>query len=82
MMVAELKRRSVFKVATAYMVVGWIVLQIATLLFDNFGAPTWAIQSFSALIFLGFPVACVLAWAFETIVVMDVLGHADCTTRR
>ena len=54
MLVAELKRRNVFKVATAYLVVGWVVLQVAEFFFENFGAPVWAIRSFSLLVILGF----------------------------
>jgi TolB-like protein/predicted Zn-dependent protease len=66
MLVAELKRRNVFKVATAYMVVGWIALQIAEMFFDSFGAPVWAFRSLSVVVILGFPIACLLAWAFES----------------
>jgi adenylate cyclase len=66
MLFAELRRRNVFKVATAYMVVGWIVLQISSQFFENFGAPDWAIRSFSLLIVLGFPITCLVAWAFES----------------
>jgi TolB-like protein len=66
MIFAELRRRNVFKVATAYMVVGWVVLQIASQFFENFGAPDWAIRSFSLIIVLGFPITCLVAWAFES----------------
>ena len=63
--ITELRQRNVFKVAATYLVVGWVALQLGTLLFANFGAPAWVPKAFTVLIFLGFPVACVLAWALE-----------------
>jgi hypothetical protein len=66
MVFGELRRRNVFKFATSYLIVGWVVLQIASVLMENFGAPPWAIRSFTLLIILGFPVTCLIAWAFET----------------
>src|SRR2546423_144460 len=62
---AELKRRNVYKVAVAYALVSWLVLQAASLLFGAFEAPPWAIKAFVIAVGLGFPVAVVLAWAFE-----------------
>ena len=61
----ELKRRNVFRVAAAYVVVGWLLLQVADVLLGNFGAPGWVFKSFAALLALGFPLALFLAWAFE-----------------
>ena len=61
----ELKRRNVVRIGVAYVVLGWIALQVADLLFDMFGAPTWVTKSFAALLLLGFPFACLFAWAFE-----------------
>jgi len=61
----ELKRRNVFRVGAAYLVVGWLLLQIADVLLGNFGAPAWAFKSFAAILALGLPVALFLAWAFE-----------------
>jgi hypothetical protein len=52
-------------VAAAYVIGGWIVLQVADLLFGTFEAPTWVGKSLAVLIMLGFPIACVFAWAFE-----------------
>src|SRR5438034_8698459 len=62
---AELKRRNVYKVAIAYGVVAWLLLQAASILFPTFEAPPWTMKVFVALIALGFPIALVLAWAFE-----------------
>ena len=64
-MMSELKRRSVFKVGAAYLVVGWLVVQAASILFPLFEAPAWALRVFVLVIFLGFPVALVLAWVFD-----------------
>ena len=62
---AELKRRNVYKVAVAYAVVGWLLLQAASILFPTFEAPSWVMKVFVSVIILGFPVALILAWAFE-----------------
>lgn len=61
----ELKRRKVFHVATVYAITAWAVAQGASSLFPVFGAPAWAVQVFVAVTVLGFPIAIVLAWAFE-----------------
>jgi TolB-like protein/Flp pilus assembly protein TadD len=52
-------------VGAAYVVVGWLLLQAADILLDNFGAPEWVFKSFAALLILGLPLALFLAWAFE-----------------
>ena len=62
---AELKRRNVYKVAVAYAVAGWLLLQAASILFPTFEAPGWVMKVFVSVIILGFPVALILAWAFE-----------------
>src|SRR5438874_9729730 len=62
---AELKRRNVYKVAIAYAVVAWLLLQAASILFPTFDAPSWVMKVFVAMIVLGFPIALVFAWAFE-----------------
>ena len=62
---AELKRRNVYKVAVAYTVVGWLVVQIATGVLPTFHAPEWVSQTLVLLVLLGFPIALILAWAFE-----------------
>src|SRR5437588_666830 len=61
----ELQRRNVYRVAVTYMVVSWVLIQIATQVFPFFDIPIWAIRVVILLLVLGFPVALVLAWAFE-----------------
>ena len=62
---AELKRRNIYKVAVAYAVVAWLLIQVATQVFPFFEIPNWAIRLVIMLLALGFPVALILAWAFE-----------------
>jgi TolB-like protein/Flp pilus assembly protein TadD len=62
---AELKRRNVYKVAIAYAVVAWLLMQIATQVFPFLEIPNWAIRLVIMLIAIGFPIALVIAWAFE-----------------
>jgi len=61
----ELKRRNVYKVAVAYAVVGWLVIQAASIFLPAFDAPPWVMKIFIIVIVLGSPVALVLSWAFE-----------------
>ncbi|MBA2269163.1 MAG: tetratricopeptide repeat protein [Chthoniobacterales bacterium] len=61
----ELKRRNVYKVAAAYVVVAWLLLQLASILFPTFEAPAWVMKVFIAVVALGFPLALIFAWAFE-----------------
>jgi len=62
---AELKRRNVYKVAVAYAVVAWLLIQIATQVFPFFEIPNWAVRLVVLLLILGFPIALILSWAFE-----------------
>jgi TolB-like protein/Tfp pilus assembly protein PilF len=62
---SELKRRNVYKVAIAYGVVGWLLIQIATQVFPFFEIPNWAVRLVVLLLVIGFPIALILAWAFE-----------------
>src|SRR5687768_7527884 len=62
---AELKRRKVYRVAVAYAVLSWLLIQIATQTFPFFEIPTWAVRLVIVLLALGFPVALLLAWAFD-----------------
>jgi TolB-like protein/Tfp pilus assembly protein PilF len=64
-LIAELKRRKVFKVGAAYLVVAWLVVQAASIVFPTFEAPPWALRIFILAVLLGFPIALVLAWAVE-----------------
>src|SRR5262245_23753137 len=60
---AELKRRNVYKVAIAYAVVAWLLMQIATQTFPFFEIPNWMVRAVIVLLLLGFPIALVIAWA-------------------
>jgi TolB-like protein/Tfp pilus assembly protein PilF len=62
---AELKRRNVYKVAVAYAVASWLLIQIATQVFPFFEIPNWAVRLVVLLLIAGFPVALVFSWAFE-----------------
>jgi len=61
----ELKRRNVFRVAVAYGVAAWVLLQVADLVLDNVEAPGWVMDVFMLVVVLGFVVAVVVAWAYE-----------------
>jgi hypothetical protein len=63
--IAELKRRSVFKVASLYAVTAWGACLGAAELLPAFGAPAWAVRMFVVVAILGLPMAAVLAWAYE-----------------
>ena len=62
---AELKRRNVYKVAVAYAVAAWLLIQVATQVFPFFDIPNWSVRLVILLLALGFPLALILAWAFE-----------------
>src|SRR5438128_1294352 len=62
---AELKRRNVYKVAVAYTVVGWLLIQITTQVFPFFEIPNWGVRLMVLIVALGLPIALMLAWAFE-----------------
>lgn len=62
---AELRRRNVYKVAIAYGVVAWLLIQIASQVFPFFEIPNWAVRFVVLAIIIGFPIALILAWAFE-----------------
>jgi hypothetical protein len=62
---AELKRRNVYKVAIVYGVVAWLLMQVASQIFPFFEIPNWAVRLVVLLLIIGFPVALILAWAFE-----------------
>src|SRR3954466_14802822 len=62
---AELKRRNVYKVAVAYAVVAWLLMQVASQIFPFFEIPNWIVRLVVLLLVIGFPVALIIAWAFE-----------------
>ena len=62
---AELKRRNVYKIAVAYAVVAWLLIQVATQVFPFFELPNWTVQIVVLGMVIGFPIAVVCSWAFE-----------------
>jgi adenylate cyclase len=62
---AELRRRKVVRVAVVYIVIAWLLIQVADATFEPIGLPTWANRLVIVLAMLGFPLACGLAWAFD-----------------
>jgi TolB-like protein/Flp pilus assembly protein TadD len=62
---AELKRRNVYKVAVAYGVVAWLLMQVASQIFPFFDIPNWVVRLVVLLLIIGFPIALIIAWAFE-----------------
>ena len=61
----ELKRRNVYKVAVAYAIVGWLLVQVATQVFPFLEIPNWVVRLVIVVVAVGFPIALVIAWAFE-----------------
>jgi serine/threonine-protein kinase len=62
---SELRRRNVFRVAIAYALIAWLILQIADVLFPALTLPDWTIRFVAGLLILGFPLAVFFAWAYE-----------------
>jgi TolB-like protein len=62
---SELKRRKVFKVGAAYLIVAWLAVQAASIGFPAFDAPPWVLRIFILIALLGFPIAVVMAWVFD-----------------
>ncbi len=61
----ELKRRKVYTIAVAYVVAAWVLLQAAATVLPIYDTPDWILKAFTTLLFLGFPVALILAWAYD-----------------
>ncbi len=61
----ELKRRNVFRVGIAYVLLGWALLQGADFILDLIGAPDWVIRTLAVVVAIGLPIALFFAWAFE-----------------
>jgi uncharacterized membrane protein YesL len=61
----ELKRRNVFKVALVYVVVSWLLIEIAWIVLPAFDAPEWMLPAFVLLVALGFVITVIISWAFE-----------------
>src|SRR5213596_1493273 len=62
---AKITRRNIYKIGIAYVVMGWLFVQVATLAFPFFKIPNWSIRSIVLLIALGFPIVLIIAWALE-----------------
>ena len=62
---AELKRRNVFRVGVAYVVVAWLIVQVLQVLLESFGTPDWVMKTVIVLMVTGLPFALIFAWAFE-----------------
>ncbi len=62
---AELKRRNVFRVGAAYIIVAWLVMQVSDVVINNIGAPDWVFQVILLVLGISFPVVLIFAWAFE-----------------
>lgn len=63
--IKELKRRNVFKVGVAYIVVAWLIIQVADIAISNIGAPGWVFQIVLMMLGIGLPIILLFAWAFE-----------------
>ena len=62
---SELRRRNVFRVAALYLVAGWVLLQVADLLFGALGVPQWGLRFVLGLLLLGFPLVVIFSWVYE-----------------
>src|SRR3954467_3163644 len=62
---SELKRRNVYKGGVAYAVVAWLLIQASSILFPTFDAPAWVMKVVVVVVVIGFPIALIIAWAFE-----------------
>jgi hypothetical protein len=64
-LVAELKRRNVFRVGVAYAIVAWLLIEVASVIFSGLHLPDWTLAFLIIVILAGFPVALIFAWAVE-----------------
>ncbi len=64
-LVTELRRRNVFRVAAAYALVSWILIEAGSVLLPTFGAPEWVFRAYVLVVLAGFVVAMIIAWVFE-----------------
>ena len=63
--IGELGRRNVIRVAIAYALVAWLVLQVADIVLETIGAPSWVMQTLMLVLILGFVITAIFAWAYE-----------------
>ncbi len=64
-LITELKRRNVFRVGVAYAIVAWLLLEVASVIFPGLHLPDWTLTFLIVLVVAGFPLALIVAWAFE-----------------
>ena len=64
-LIAELKRRNVFRVGVAYAIVAWLLLEVASVIFPGLHLPDWTLTFLIIVILAGFPLALIVAWAYE-----------------
>src|SRR4029079_9625422 len=81
-LIDELKRRNVFKVAAAYLVVGWLLIQVASTVAPQLNLPEWAPRLVTFIILIGFPIALVLAWVLDVTPEGIKLDKAPVGTKR
>jgi TolB-like protein len=62
---AELRRRGVYKTAAVYSAIAWLLLEVLSVVFQNFGAPGWVFKVITTVFLVGFPIACLMAWGFD-----------------
>ena len=62
--IAELKRRKVIRIAIAYLAVGWVILQVGSMVIPAFNIPAWTLRLLVLLVVLGLPLTLVLAWVY------------------
>jgi adenylate cyclase len=63
--ISELKRRNIFKVATTYTIAGWLIIKIVPSIDEPLSLPGWFATTIIVLVFTGFPIALIIAWALE-----------------
>jgi len=61
----EIRRRKVLRVAIAYLLVGWVLMQVADVMFPALGLPQWTVTLVAAMLIIGFPLALILSWVFQ-----------------
>ena len=62
---AELKRRNVIRVGTAYVVAAWLTIEVTSVVVPAFAAPDWVLKLMIAFAAIGFPIALIFSWAYE-----------------
>jgi TolB-like protein len=80
---SQLKKRKVVRVALVYVIVGWIVMQVGEVVLEGLGVPAWSLSLLIVFVLLGFPIALVLAWAYEITplgIRRDSSGHIESVT--